>query len=242
MFYKVETHLHTNQVSQCATDSAEMMVEAFVKAGYYAIIVTDHYIMDRNDVQGKCWGELVELQQKGHRAAVEAAKGTGLKVFFAWEMSRARGEDYLTYCLTPEFLLAHPELPSLSTKEYCRVCHEAGGFIIRAHPYRHASYIPPNPSIDETIVDGIEVVNGAWNDKDNENAQVFDWAMKHPDVPRTSGTDIHEISFCGTSGVALTVPIDDLRQYADEVRNRRNYLIIDGIICDQNGKQVMAYK
>ena len=101
MFYKLETHLHTSQVSNCAPDSAEMMVEAFVKAGYYGIIVTDHFVTDRRDSKGKSWEELVELQQKGYKAAVKAAEGTGLKVFFAWEMSRDRGEDYLTYGLTP---------------------------------------------------------------------------------------------------------------------------------------------
>ncbi|MBR3874966.1 MAG: PHP domain-containing protein [Clostridia bacterium] len=235
MYYKIETHLHTSQVSRCAPDSAEMMVDAFVKAGYYAIIVTDHFVSERSDCREKSWEELVELQQKGYRAAVEAARGTGLKVFFAWEMSRDRGEDYLTYGLTPEFLLAHPELPSLSTEEYCRVCREAGGFVVRAHPYRQCFYIPPNPTINPDIVDGIEVVNSTWGHPDNHNAEVLDWAMQHPDIPRTAGTDIHKVAACGTSGVALTVPIDSLRQYAQEVRGRRNYLIIDGRICDQNG-------
>ena len=100
MFYKIETHLHSNPVSQCATDSAEMMVEAFVKAGYYGIIVTDHFIMDRKDVQGKCWEELVELQQKGYRAAVEAAKGTGLaeqsgceQIVLSWNILQAPEEN-----------------------------------------------------------------------------------------------------------------------------------------------------
>lgn len=238
MFYKIETHMHTSQVSQCAPDSAEQLVEAFVKAGYYAVIVTDHFITDRDDVEGMSWEEKVELQQKGYRAAVKAAEGTGLKVFFSWEMSRARGEDYLTYGLTPEFLLAHPELPSLSTEEYCRVCRIAGGFVIRAHPYRQCSYIPPNPTINEHIVDGIEVVNSAWGAKDNDNPRVFEWARQHPDVPRTSGTDIHKASVCGTSGVALTVPITTLEQFAEEIRSRRNYLIIDGRICDQEGVPV----
>ena len=233
--YKVETHLHTSQVSQCAPDSAEQMVGAFLRAGFDAIIVTDHFVLDRDDTAGKTWEELVELQQKGYKAAVEAAEGTSLKVFFAWEMSCARGEDYLTYCLGPDFLLAHPELPSLDTRAYCALCRTSGGFVIRAHPYRHCSYIPSNPTIDETIVDGIEVVNGAWNDKDNENAQVMAWAKAHPEVPRTSGTDIHRTEFCGTSGVALREPLTDLRQYAEAVKARRNYLIIDGRVCDQDG-------
>ncbi len=234
-FYRVETHLHTSEVSQCAPDSAAQLVGAFVREGYDAVIVTDHFVTDSDDIQGKSWDELIELQQKGYRAAVEAARGTALKVFFAWEMSCARGEDYLTYCLGPEFLLAHPEITSLSTKEYCTLCRASGGFVIRAHPYRHCSYIPPNPTIDETIVDGIEVVNGAWDDKDNENAQVMAWAKAHPEVPRTAGTDIHRTVFCGTSGVALRFPLTDLRQYAEAVKKRENYLIIDGRICDQEG-------
>ena len=238
MFYKLETHLHTSQVSNCAPDSAEMMVEAFVKAGYYGIIVTDHFVTDRRDSKGKSWEELVELQQKGYKAAVKAAEGTGLKVFFAWEMSRDRGENYLTYGLTPEFLLAHPELPSLSTEEYCRVCREAGGFVIRAHPFRQCFYIPPNPTIDPDIVDGIEVSNSLWGHPDNHNAEVLEWAKQHPEMPRTAGTDIHKIEACGRSGVALTRPIESLAEYIDEIRNRRNYLIIDGVICNQDCEPV----
>lgn len=232
MFYKIETHMHTSEVSACAPDSAQLLVEGFVKAGYDAVIVTDHFVTDRRDSAGKPWAELVDFQQRGYRAAVKAAEGTGLKVFFGWEMSRDRGEDYLTYGLTPEFLLAHPELPSLSTREYCRVCREAGGMVIRAHPFRQCSYIPPNPTIDETIVDGIEVSNSRWGAKDNDNPRVLEWARQHPHVPRTSGTDIHLAKNCGVSGIALTEPMTSLAQFMQAVRECKNYLIIDGVVCD----------
>ena len=41
--YKIETHLHTTHVSQCGKMTAKEIVDAYKKAGYSALIVTDHY-------------------------------------------------------------------------------------------------------------------------------------------------------------------------------------------------------
>ena len=41
--YKYETHLHTSQASACASASGDEYIEAYIKAGYSGIIVSDHF-------------------------------------------------------------------------------------------------------------------------------------------------------------------------------------------------------
>ena len=230
--------MHTSQVSRCAPDSAEQLIEAFLEKGYHAVIVTDHFAGERDDLKALTWEEKMHYQARGYEAALKAAEGTGLRVFFGWEMSEERAEDYLTYGLGMDFLLAHPDLEKMPLEEYCRVCHEAGAFITRAHPYRHADYIPPNPTINGAVIDAVEVVNGKWLDPDNENHLAFEWARKHPEKIRTSGTDIHQASVAGDAGIALTHPVNSLEEIIGALRNREHFLIIDGRICDQEGRIV----
>ena len=238
MFYKVETHMHTSEVSTCAPDSAEKLVRGFIAAGYDAVIVTDHNADARRDMQGKPWEEIVRLQAKGYQAALRAAEGSPLKVFFAIELSLPRGEDYLVYGITPEQLLAQPELRGISLEDLSCLCRDRGYLLVRAHPFRHASYIPPNPTIRADLVDAVEVVNGRWDDPDNENPDVFAWAREHPRLHRTCGTDIHEARFCGTAGVALREPMRSVAQFMAAVRADEHCLIIDGRVCDLEGNIV----
>ena len=87
MFYKYETHLHTAEVSKCASSGAEEMVRAYKQAGYAGIIVTDHFITENpRDYKGLSWPQKLDVFFRGYELAKSAGDQLGVQVFFGWEM------------------------------------------------------------------------------------------------------------------------------------------------------------
>lgn len=237
MFYKYETHLHTAEVSKCASSTAEEMVHAFKQAGYAGLIVTDHFVTENpDDYEGLSWDETVAAFCKGYELAKAAGDRAGLQVFFGWEMpSYPRCEDYLVYGLGREFLLAHPELATLTISEASPLIRQSGGLIVRAHPYREASYIAKPAQVEPGIIDGIEVNNGRSDDPDNFNEKAWAYARSHADLIRTAGTDIHETKFAGVSGMAFPYPLRDIAHFTEALQAGDGLLIVDGTVVDREG-------
>ena len=240
MFYKYETHFHTSEVSKCGRSTAVEMVRAHKEAGYTGVFVTDHF------VNGNCtvprhlsWREQMDLFMQGYELAYEEGKKIGLDVFFAWEyVNSPYGEDYLTYNLDYDFLIAHPKLYKLSFEEYSKVARENGGYIIHAHPYRTADYIlyEPNPKVD--LIDGVEVNNTTSDSPHNHNELAWELARTNPQLLRISGTDIHSTDIVGLGGVAFPYRIKNSQHFIDALRAGDGYLIIDGQITDMEGNIV----
>lgn len=236
MLYKYETHLHTSEVSTCATSSAQEMVEAFVKAGYAGFIVTDHFISPRRFAPlGWTWEQEMLFLYSGYQKAKEAGDKAGLSVFFGWEMSMDRADDYLTYNLPIEFLLAHPEIRSLNLAQYSKLVREAGGVLVRVHPFRQAHYIPANPTVEPELIDGIEVNNGLKDDPEQNNELAWEYAKQHESLFRTSGTDIHDTQFAGKAGMAFAQRHATMRDFADALRRDEGLLIIEGLLYNKDG-------
>lgn len=237
MYYKYETHLHTAQVSKCASSTAEEMVAAFKAAGYAGLTVTDHFITENpEDYEGLSWEEKVAAFCRGYDIARGEGERIGLQVFFGWEMpSYPRCEDYLVYGLGRDFLLAHPELPALPIGEASSLCRDNGGLVVRAHPYREAHYIAKPALVDPGIIDGIEVNNGCSDDPDNFNERAWAYAREHAGLIRTAGTDIHETKFAGVSGMAFPYPLRDAAHFVQALRAGEGLLIVDGQVVDREG-------
>lgn len=237
MFYKYETHLHTSEVSLCATSSASEMVHAHKNAGYTGIIVTDHFLNGNAAVlPEECWHEQITRFLRGYNNAKAEGDKIGLDVFFGWEYTHNPfAEDFLTYNLSPQFLYNHPEIMDMSFFEYSRLVQYYGGVLIHAHPFREASYIkyPPNPKIK--YIDGIEVVNGEANSPHNNNDKAWRLAKEYSELIRISGTDIHDIKHVGIGGVAFKYKIKSMAHFIKALRANHGYLIIDGKITDRDG-------
>lgn len=69
---KVDTHVHTCEVSRCGHVPGAEMARLYIQAGYDAILITDHFILPEVAESGKTPEETVEAQMRGYRAALEA--------------------------------------------------------------------------------------------------------------------------------------------------------------------------
>lgn len=123
-------------------------------------------------------------------------------VFFGWEYNY-KGTEFLTYGLDENFLYNNPTLLSWSTQKYLLEVHNAGGFIIHAHPFRRRPYIKKNRFYPKHI-DAVEIANGGnYRDHDLEVDLLAENYAKELALPGTRGTDCHNVKDINGQGIVL---------------------------------------
>ena len=182
---RYETHCHTSAGSWCGKISPEDQAECYQKMGYAGICLTEHFPISKK-FEIEDWGEKVSLIEKSFLAAEKRGKEIGLQVFFAFEYGY-KGTDILTYGLGPDWLRAHPEIKEMRVEEYMQLAHDAGGFLVHAHPFRAAQYIKAIRLVPN-LTDAVEILNA--NRTDFENAEALHYAEAYG-LKKSVGTDNH---------------------------------------------------
>jgi hypothetical protein len=203
------------------------MVRGAAQAGYDGIMITDHfYHGNTRPDRSLPWNEWVQAFCAGYYHALETGSHLGITVLFGWEYSWGEN-DFLTYGLPPEWLLAHPETVTLSAPDYLQLVRDAGAFIVHAHPFRQADYIEAIRLVPH-MVDAVEVYNGGNADPaENDRAK---WYAESYGLPQTSGSDTHRCTvFSG--GILTERDIRSCADYADAVLNGG----IAGLLPQANG-------
>lgn len=220
--YKYETHMHTVEASGCASATGREMVRAHIDAGYAGMIVTDHFFNGNTAVPDDLpWDQRVDLFCSGYENAVEEARGTGFRVFFAWEYTY-HGTDFLTYGLGKDFLLAHPDMMSWGLKEYFNIVHDHGGFISHAHPFREASYIDTIRLFPE-YVDAVEVINSSHGDP-RFDKKALKFAKEHS-LLQTAGSDTHHIDTLNGAGMEFDFEIKSIEEFIEAIKAGEHTLV-----------------
>ncbi|NMA83391.1 MAG: histidinol-phosphatase [Epulopiscium sp.] len=223
--YRYETHLHTKEGSACASATGAEMVRAHISAGYAGMIVTDHFFNGNTSIPRNLpWETRVALFCQGYENAVEEAKGTGFHVFFGWEYGYDATE-FLTYGLTKDFLLAHPDMLSWSIEKYFNTVHKWGGFISHAHPFREADYIR-KIRLFPNQVDAVEVINTSHTNP-KFDIKALDYAKKHS-LLMISGSDTHHTDkLCG-GGMEFNHEIHSIEEFIKAIKNSKDYILLKG--------------
>lgn len=223
MKYLYETHLHTSTVSACAASSPAQQVRAYKERGYAGIIITDHFINGNSRCPRDLpWDKKMEFFSSGYTEAKKEGELCGLDVFFGWEYC-LYGTEFLTYGLSPDFLLAHPDIDKMTIKEYSVLVRNCGGYIAQAHPFRNASWIKDPFPVDPCLMDGIEVYNAGMPAE--VNAKAFDFARLH-NLPEQAGSDSHHTDLSVVSGIKLNSKAKSIFDIVDAIKTRSAELII----------------
>lgn len=219
--YRYETHLHTREASACAINSAVEQVRRYKEAGYDGIIVTDHFFNGNTSIpEDLPWEERVDLLCKGYENAKEEGDRIGLSVFFGWEANFGTTE-FLIYGLDKHWLKEHPDILSWNIEEQYNRIHEAGGFIVHAHPFRVRPYIKEIRLLP-MFVDAVEAINvGNRNDEFDKKAMAY--AKKHK-LPMTAGTDSHGLEKF-RSGIAFPHKLKSIQDYINSIKANEYELI-----------------
>ena len=201
--FKYELHLHTSEGSLCGRASGTELIDFYIQHGYSGAVITDHFYHGNTRPDRELdWQSYVEEYAKGYEMAKAAAKGKDFDVFFGIEERLDQWDEYIVLGITPKFLVEHPELRTVRGKDFFTLMHEAGAFIIHAHPYRERGYM-----LTQTIVlrpndvDAIEVRNcGNTPECDRRG---YEYAKKLG-LPMTGGSDRHSVtSDNALSGIEL---------------------------------------
>lgn len=213
--YKYETHLHTSEGSACARTPASELATAHYNAGYDGIFITDHFFNSSTTVPRELpWEDRIELYCKGYESALKTGSRLGLDVFFGVEFTVC-GTDLLLYGINKKWLLEHEfYLTSADERALFRLIRLGGGFIVHAHPFREAPYIP-HISLYPRDVDAVEVINASHGADSVFNRRAAQYAEMYG-LPATGGSDTHSAEQMYGGGILvperITCPDDYLRQ------------------------------
>lgn len=191
---KIDTHVHTSEVSPCGKLTAAQIVDSYVAAGYDAIIITDHLLLDRIFEALLAPEDVFERQLRGYVAAREHARGR-LNVLLGAEIRFTQGsEDYLLLGLDErkylELARALPDSPA----ECHALMRRMDCLIYQAHPFR-----PGLRAAAPADLDGVEVYNGnPRHDSHNDLALRF---AADNGLRMSSGSDAHQTPDIARGGI-----------------------------------------
>ncbi len=246
--YLYETHLHTSVGSACGKNTPQEMVQAAKDAGYTGIIITEHNWGGNTAVDGSLpWGQWVTEFTRGYYEAREFGSSIGLDVFWGYEAgfrgTNFAGTEYLIYGITPEWLMAHPEIRDMGAKEHLQTVRAAGAVVVHAHPYREASYIP-EIRLTPNWVDAVEAVNAHHSNsrsKSHVSLKYDEDARRYAAdnrLPITAGSDIHTTNLLG-GGVAFRTRLESVFDYCDAILHDGDYILTNGeVIYDKAGNVI----
>lgn len=214
--YLTETHLHTSEVSGCASVSGAGQADQYKAIGYNTIIVTDHFFNGNSTVDPRLpWEDKIDLYCSGYENAKKRGEEIGLNVLFGVEYGSC-GADFLIYGIDKSWLKANPDILDIHLCDFCDRVHAAGGVVVHAHPFREADYIHEMKFIPQ-YTDAVEAYNAG--NRDNVWNERAVWYAKQYGFTMTAGSDCHHLGGAAF-GVETEQEIRDISQYIDAIKNR----------------------
>lgn len=221
--YKLETHCHSNLLSNCSRLSPEQLVGIYEQNGYNGIIITEHFINSGSCKLDMYYGELTYKEKinrfyDGYLHIKELAKGK-LDVFFGFEYGY-KGTDILVYGWDKQKLLAIEQILQMTTREFIEFANSTGALTVHAHPFREAHYIDHIRLYPQ--VEGVEVYNACRTDLCNALGE--NYATMYNKV-RLAGTDIHYTDVKTLSGLEFEEKVQSVEHFISLVRAGKGKII-----------------
>ncbi len=224
MKYSTELHAHTAQTSRCAKDTAQILVENYLRAGYSTLVTTDHLSPSTFEAYKKdtlSWNDKVDIFLKGHLTAKAAAENTGLTVLLGMELRFDRKgviNDYLVYGVTEDFLRQNGDLLKMRLSAFSKLAHKNGLLIFQAHPFRNGMTV-----VHPEHLDGYEIYNACVR-HNSRNSIAEKWASLHK-KPGIAGSDYHQSEDTARGGIVTAQKIESNAVLLSVLRNQEYKLI-----------------
>ncbi|MBQ8881987.1 MAG: hypothetical protein IJY70_01155 [Clostridia bacterium] len=180
---KTEMHVHTAPVSVCAKLDCKTVADKYVKCGFDAVQLTNHYsdaYLQNNHTTFEFWlDEFIkayyDFKKECSERGIETFFGAEVTLFapyskrmrekYSMEFLKENYADYLLVGVSEKFLRNSPRLCDLSLPELYAHCQQNGVLLFQAHPYRACQGVTPK---DLTYLDGYEI-NGNSDHLVHEN-------------------------------------------------------------------------
>ena len=201
--------------------STAQAVELYHRAGYDAIVITNHF----NSTSRKWFEEnggvdYLRSYFDTIRQGVELGKKRNLLVLGGFELRfDLNANDYLVYGMTEEMCQEYEKLFAMTPGEFKAFADERGILFYQAHPLRNGITVTPPEHLF-----GIEVLN-THPRHDSRNDIALAWAEKYG-LHKIAGSDCHQTADVGTSAIFTDHPV---RNTADLVHVLKNDLYTFGV-------------
>lgn len=218
--YKIETHLHTSEVSPCSRTRAIEMIRMYKDAGYSTVFVSDHFQENTIDTLGDIpWTEKTAIFFAGYYKAKCEGDKLGITVLPAAEFKFADAcNHYLAYGITKEFLDAYPNIHNLTIAEFSQIAKSHNLFVIQAHPYRDGKCYPT-----PDFIDGIEVYNS--NPRHEDLSEKSEKLARELNLLVTAGSDAHRTEDVALSGIISEYEIKTTEDFVKLIKSRKAVII-----------------
>lgn len=211
------------EASACSYVTGAEQARIFKEAGYSGIIVTDHFFNGNTAIPHNLpWDKRIDLFYNGYKNTKEEGDKIGLSVFFGWE-ANYEGTEFLIYGLDHEWMKNHPEMLYWSIEEQYHNIHEAGGYVVHAHPFRIRSYIKEIRLFPD-LVDAVEVYN-VENRSMEADKKAEAYAKKH-NLPAFAGTDSHGFEN-RRNAMGFDKPLSSIHEFIANVKSGEYKIIMD---------------
>lgn len=211
--YKTEAHLHTAEGSSCGKLTAAEMMRLYHEAGVDTVFVSDHFQSSfLNKFPDFTWEQKVDRFLCGYEAAKEAGEKLGMTVLLSAEIRfDVNGNHYLLYGIDRDFLLARPDVLSMTIEEFYPYAKAHGVTVVQAHPYRDGKCFPMPEHVD-----GLEVYNSNPR-HENFDDKTLEVALKHR-LLITAGSDAHRVEDVAGALMLSAEKIESSAQYVQLMR------------------------
>ena len=218
---KIELHIHTTGFSDCGKLSVAEIVDLYSKAGYDAIVITNHFnTVSRKWFEKNGGSDYLKAYFDTIRQGIELGKERNLLVLGGFELRfDLNANDYLVYGMTEEMCQEYEKLFAMTPREFKAFADEKGILFYQAHPFRNGITVTP-----PEYLFGIEVLN-THPRHDSRNDIALAWAEKYG-LHKIAGSDCHQTVDVGTCAISTDYPV---RNITDLVHVLKNDLYTFGI-------------
>ncbi len=210
---KIDTHVHSNGVSQCSVVDCKTIIDQKRKLGYDGAILTNHcqpWYYEAAE-QDKYIDRVLEEYRRGKKYADKKK----FRLYLGLEVTLIdkRYTDWLLIGVTEEFLRSAPCLYKLSQKKLFELCEKNGVLLVHAHPYRSDGE-PGDPQ----YMHGIELNASTWDIATFPRVREF---AKANGLFVTCGTDYHDVDKTYFGGIYIPESCETVVDIARYIRENK---------------------
>ncbi|MBR7131744.1 MAG: PHP domain-containing protein [Lentisphaeria bacterium] len=213
---KIELHLHTSEISLfCGKLTKEEVIDLYVKAGYDAIVITNHFSRGVADEMAARHGitDFTGIYFDTLRQAAEIGRKKGILVLAGCELRfDCNANDYLVYGMDEELFRDREKLFRMTPAEFSSFAKDNGILFYQAHPFRNGMTV-----IQPEYLFGIEVQN-THPRHDSRNDIALAWAEKYG-LHKICGSDCHRVVDVGSSAIVTDHPVKDEKDLVHVLKN-----------------------
>lgn len=217
----IEMHSHIKEQSSDSYVSGSEYVELLLEKGYKVLVTTDHFSdSELSLTPGMNLIEKCNNWLSGYKAALKAAKGTGLAVLLGMEYNLESVNPYidiLLYGLTEDIVCKGLIQPNMPLDKLRTICKEHDILMIQAHPERYGHHRLPIE-----FIDGYEIKNTKTREQydDSYNVKIQEFVKDKPNLICTGGSDSHYNTDVGLGGIFTEKEISNMCDLKDVLKNR----------------------